>query len=177
MSRSTAAVVENPDEEEESSASSEDVEWEQIDFDVLRRDTEALAAWLNAQLSDEVARLGAHDVRALPLSTKSVVTSVGDEAAGGEFTHTVTLATGLDFNTVESIFLGPVRACELKPGFSALTLMLWTAKGMDVGMPMVCAVLLPDRAAQDDARMRVWRFTNDKGESVTHRIGTMEEIR
>jgi hypothetical protein len=173
MSGSSAAVVENPDEEE-SSASSEDVEWEQIDFDTLRRDTEALAAWLNALLSGEVARLSEHDVRALPLATKSVVTSVG---ADGEFTHTVTLATGLDFNTVESIFLGPVRPCELKTGFSALTLMLWTAKGMDVGMPMVCAVLLPNTATQDDSRMRVWRFTNDKDESVTHRIGTIEEIR
>jgi hypothetical protein len=32
----------------------------------LRRDTEALAAWLNALLSGEVARLSEHDVRALP---------------------------------------------------------------------------------------------------------------
>lgn len=175
MSRSSAAVVENGDDDESSASSSkDDVEFEKVDFDAMRRETEALAAWLNATLTSEVERLKEHDVRALPLTTKSVVTSTDEN---GEFVHTVTLATGLDFNTLQSIFLGPVRECELKTGFSALTMMLWTAKGIEIMMPFVCAVLLPTRAASSDAGMRVWRFTNDKDETVTHRIGTIEEVR
>ncbi len=174
----SSGAVDHADDASSSSSSSSSSEegqldWEKVDLDALKRDTEALAAWVQQLLDGEATRLKQHGVRVLPLKTQSVVTS-RDESS--ELVHTVSVASGLDFATVESIFLGPLVACPLKAGFTGLTMMLWTEKGVQAAMPFMLAVLVPAAAADSPSGLRVWRFVNDKDETVKHTLNQMEEL-
>jgi hypothetical protein len=160
--------------DEESSSSSDDaLEFDKVDVDELKRETEALAAFLKGVVDKEIARLREHDVKALPLRTKTVVTTKDGD---GQVVHEVEVATAMDFNTIQSIFIGPTSDVALKPGFSAVLLMLWTEKGFECQMPLMVGVILPTECTSSSDTMRAWRFINDTGQSVQHLLDATHDV-
>jgi hypothetical protein len=150
----------------------------------------AVAAWLKAALDAEIERIASSGTArpvAVPVLNMGVVVeriAAADAKAaaaakgvkGGarearRLVNRVEVGTAFDFERVIQIMLSPARACEAKPGYQYVNVVLVTSSPVLLILPY-----LYDRAAQADNDLHHWLFVNNKGQRARHEVRALEDV-